>query len=169
MGDLFGPYFASKEVMSSVNHRSPSKKQELASKFIIGGAEEKKKKRRKILASSPDHAPSWPQTDQTSPVQQYQHQQNAQASGGVEVWFHEDCVCWMPSLKIVGHSLLGLDEAIRQSHRELCSKCYLTGCTLGCVENGCRETAHFLCARQSGWSIDLESFQALCSTHSSDL
>lgn len=162
LGDLFGPYFASKEVMSNVNQRSPSKKQDLASKFIIGGADKKKRKR---ILSSPDHstpAAASEQLHHSSPL--HPLQQNSQGSG-VEVWFHEDCVCWMPTVKFVGHNLLGLDEAIRQSHVEMCSKCHLTGSTLGCVHRGCRETAHYLCARSSFWMIDEETFKALCPQH----
>jgi len=159
LGDLFGPYFVSKEVMTSVSNRSPQKKQDLASKFIIGGAD--KKKRRKLV-NSPDE----PAVDLPAPVQQQLHSPPNVQGNNVEVWFHEDCVCWIPSVKIVGHNLLGLDDAIRASHKELCARCHLTGSTMGCVKTGCRQTCHFLCAIQSSWLIDAETFQAVCSNHS---
>ena len=158
LGDLFGPYYAGKDVINSVSQRSPQKKQDLASKFIIGGAD--KKKRRK-LPNSPDDAGF----DLPSPIQQQlQTQQNVQANG-VEVWFHEDCICWMPMIKLVGHNVLGLDDAIRASHKELCVRCHVTGSTVGCIKTGCRQTSHFFCAIQSNWLIDRETFQALCSVH----
>jgi hypothetical protein len=68
LGDLFGPYFASKEVISSVSQRSPSKNKDLAAKFIIGGADGKKKKKKSL--ASPEHQS--PANDLPSPVQQFQ-------------------------------------------------------------------------------------------------
>lgn len=165
LGDLFGPYFASREVMLSVSQRSPQKKQDLASKFIIGGAD--KKKRKKVLSSSENCVNEQPIVQ--AAVQAHQQLPGvAQGSGGagVEVWFHEDCICWIQGIQLVGHNLLGLDDALRASHKELCVRCHVTGSTVGCVKAGCRQTCHYLCALQSNWLIDGESFQALCSLHS---
>ena len=162
LGDLFGPYFASRDVMLSVSQRSPQKKQDLASKFIIGGADKKKRKK-----TSENCVSELPVVPAAVPVHQQNQLPGVSGSGaGVEVWFHEDCICWVQGIQLVGHNLLGLDDAVRASHKELCVRCHVTGSTVGCVKTGCRQTCHYLCALQSAWLIDGESFQALCSLHS---
>ena len=32
----------------------------------------------------------------------------------VEVWFHEDCICWMSDVRIVGHVILGNDKLMHE-------------------------------------------------------
>ena len=29
-----------------------------------------------------------------------------------EIWFHEDCICWMADIRIVGHVILGMQSII---------------------------------------------------------
>ena len=60
---------------------------------------------------------------------------------------------------------LGLEDAVCSSRKSLCFKCNLPGCTLGCVALGCRELAHFHCAKGAHWKIDETNFQARCSRH----
>ena len=156
MGDLFGPYHVAGDVFKSATSegspgsptfRSPVKNtsQDLAMKFILGGSDKGKRKRKK---SADNRAAS-----------------TAANEGHAEVWFHEDCVCWCPDIRIVGNVVLGLDDAISATQRAPCSKCHLRGSTLGCVANGCRETAHFHCAKSLRWTIDEEIFQARCAKH----
>lgn len=39
-----------------------------------------------------------------------------------EVWFHEDCVCWMPNVRLLGTKLYGLEEAIAGAGKANCSR-----------------------------------------------
>ena len=155
MGDLFGPYHVSCDVLkasaspASPNYtRSPVKNssQDLAIKFILGGDRSKRSKRARHKSAENVKA--------------------ASNESRAEVWFHEDCVCWCPDVKVVGNVVLGLDEAVAATQRAPCSKCHLRGSTLGCVAKGCRETAHFNCARLQKWTLDDNLFQARCAQHS---
>lgn len=38
----------------------------------------------------------------------------------MEVWFHESCVIWAPGVCLVPPRLVGLDEAIADSHQAVC-------------------------------------------------
>ena len=85
-----------------------------------------------------------------------------------EVWFHEDCICWMPQIRLIGCQILGLSEAIRVSQRAVCGKCNYRGSTLACSQMRCRETAHFPCAQDMDWTIDEDNFLARCHVHSEE-
>ena len=85
-----------------------------------------------------------------------------------EVWFHEDCICWMPQIRLIGCQILGLSEAIRVSQRAVCGKCNYRGSTLACSQMRCRETAHFPCAQDMDWTIDEDNFLARCHLHSEE-
>ena len=73
------------------------------------------------------------------------------------------CILLYISLYILNVS--GLEDAIISSRKALCFKCKLPGSTLGCTALGCRELAHFHCAKAAHWSIDEHIFQARCSRH----
>jgi hypothetical protein len=143
MGDLFGPYFVSSSALpqqhpavTAALANSPIK-QEAAAKFIVDA--QKKKKKRKLSGSSRDAA--------------------------IEVWFHEDCVCWMPDLRLLGSKLYGLEEAIAGAAGAMCSVCGKCGATVACVAaKGCKQMAHFPCCTKE-WTIDAEEFQAFCEKH----
>lgn len=155
LGDLFGPYFISRDIVgpSPSNHNNPisSAHQDLAAKFILGGeggSSRGRKRKRKLSATHPDPE---------SPGKGHHHQ--------AEVWFHEDCLCWMSGIQLVGNVILGLEEAVESSQAAQCSRCHRRGSTLACVALGCRETAHFPCARSWGWSVDEQLFHAKCLKH----
>lgn len=181
LGDLFGPYFVSSSVIdipvrnttptgaccdpnrspvySHPTSPSPTKsKQELAIKYILGEGGSSKRKRHRKASSEGGQMREL-------------HQAMAGTSGTpsepdkVEIWFHEDCVSWMSDIRIVGHVIIGLEDAVCSSRKSLCFKCNLPGCTLGCVALGCRELAHFHCAKGAHWKIDETNFQARCSRH----
>lgn len=65
----------------------------------------------------------------------------------------------------ISNNLSGLEDAISSSRKALCFKCNLPGSTLGCISVGCRELAHFHCAKEAHWAIDEYNFQARCSRH----
>ncbi len=139
LGDLFGPYFVSNPRAAAA--ASPLKKKEhLVSKFILGGETKKKRKRQ--------HSSEYRSSDQT------------------EVWFHEDCICWMPDVALIGRRLIGLDEAVEAAGKVTCRVCGQTGATMPCVRAGCKDSTHFVCAKSAKWNIEEEDFQAYCQKHS---
>ena len=86
----------------------------------------------------------------------------------VEVWFHEDCVCWMPDMRLLGSKLYGLEEAIAGASEALCVVCSKTGATAACVGGRtpvCKQMAHYPCAADAGWKIVADEFQAYCKKH----
>ena len=110
----------------------------------------------------------------------------------MEVWFHESCVIWAPGVCLVPPRLVGLDEAIADSHQSVCGKycietkiydfigltilfmlrffqicqhCHKTGANIFCRSRGCGLRTHFPCAVSSCWLLDEDKFMALCPGH----
>ena len=48
---------------------------------------------------------------------------------------------------------------------QTCSECKLKGANLGCVQKGCNQTFHYICAKESGCELDDESFSMFCQNH----
>ena len=164
MGDLFGPYFVSASSLPKGHFAlaSPSALPQAdsaleaataaAAKFVVDAQVKKKKKRRSpsVAGGGAPTAVAPPAAGQDKPV---------------EVWFHEDCVCWMPDIRLLGSKLYGLEEAIAGASGAVCAVCSKTGATVACVGGrspGCRQMAHFPCAVEAGWKIVEEEFQAYC-------
>jgi len=176
LGDLFGPYFIDSDLFESLNlpKSSPnlikqqSLKSDLASSFILGGSDQAgaKAKRRQKRKSDALNASSNMTTSPMSPSESPQNKGSGKSSSDQsEVWFHEDCICWMPQIRLIGCQILGLSEAIRVSQRAVCGKCDYRGSTIACSQMRCRETAHFPCAQDMNWYIDEETFIARCDLH----
>ncbi len=152
MGDLFGPYYVQAAalpaqhpavVAAAASHNSPSK-QEAAAKFIVDP--QRKKKKRKVSGGGGAAAAA------------------AAKDQAIEVWFHEDCVCWMPDLRLIGSKLYGLEEALSGAGSVNCSVCGKSGATMACVHaSGCKQATHFPCALR--WGVYPEEFQAFCEKH----
>jgi len=148
LGDLFGPYYVPTTQWKKLNLPSPQKaNKDLASSFILGGSDQAGAKAKRKLQQQKKKV-----IESASPKK----------SNESEVWFHEDCVCWMPTVRLVGAQLLGLSEAIRMSQKAVCSKCHHRGCTLACSTIRCRETVHYTCAQEADWDIDEETMSAKC-------
>ena len=77
--------------------------------------------------------------------------------------YHSVLINLHNSIKL--YILSGLEDAISSSRKAICFKCNLPGSTLGCISVGCRELAHFHCAKEAHWAIDENNFQARCSRH----
>ena len=167
MGDLFGPYFVSASSLPKGHFALASSAAAVpqtdssvgaataaAAKFVVDGQLKKKKKKR-----SPSSSGGWIAPSAATPSPQ---------DKPVEVWFHEDCVCWMPDIRLLGSKLYGLEEAIAGASEALCSVCSKTGATVVCVggrTTGCKQMAHFPCAVEAGWKIVADEFQAYCKKH----
>lgn len=160
LGDLFGPYFIPNTQWKALNmpSKKPTVASDLASSFILGGSDQagaKAKKRQKRKSGVLD----------SSNTAGQQVSSPSKNTGQGEVWFHEDCICWMPQIRLMGCQILGIAEAIRVSQKSTCSKCHMRGSTLACSQLRCRETAHFICAQDEDWSIDPDDFLAKCQQH----
>ena len=160
MGDLFGPYFIDSSQWKALSMPSPMKSptKDVVSSFILGGSDQagaKAKKRLKKKSGNPQE--TTPPKSSSSSSSKSDHKS--------EVWFHEDCICWLPQIRLVGNQVLGLTEAIRVTQKSVCTKCNNKGCTIACSKAKCRETVHFPCAQALHWSIDEDKFLALCAKH----
>ena len=154
LGDLFGPYFVSPDAIrasDNSNSHMPSKysasDKEMAAKFILGGGDTGGKKKKKWGKDSPN----------TSVV--------SSSGDQAEIWFHEDCICWMPEVTLIGNRLLGLEEAVSGATEVCCSRCKKSGATIKCLKPGCKECAHFPCAREGLWLVNQYNFEAYCPKH----
>ena len=88
------------------------------------------------------------------------------SEGRSEIWFHEDCLIWVPCVQLVGGRLVGLEEAVLQCQDLLCSVCSCRGASVGCTVHGCKMVAHVHCAVQENWDLDMDNFAVRCSKHS---
>ena len=151
LGDLFGPYFVPSGCLSTYYQQlvnSPegsSPRADLASSFIAGGGGKKKKKRQNSGGKNSPKKESGP--SQT------------------EVWFHEDCLVWLPDVSLIGHRIIGLESALSSAETVLCQKCGKNGSTIACIRVGCRDSAHFPCAKSNFWAINEPDFEARCPKH----
>jgi len=145
MGDLFGPYFVPKDIVpAGVSSNKVKSKEELATKFLVD-TPSKKKKKKKIREDHPLEEES--------------------GDDVAEIWFHEDCICWMPNVTLIGNRLYGLEDAVSAALGAVCYKCKRDGATLACVKGGCRLTVHFPCAVEARWRIREEVMEACCPSH----
>jgi len=82
-----------------------------------------------------------------------------------EIWFHEDCLCWVPCVYLVGSQVVGLEEAVELSRATVCCSCGERGASVGCCEPRCRQKAHVGCATREGWALHVDTFKAACTGH----
>lgn len=48
---------------------------------------------------------------------------------------------------------------------QMCSKCGASGANIGCVYRNCPNRCHYYCAKESGWSLEQETFISTCQVH----
>ncbi|XP_018323628.1 uncharacterized protein CG5098-like isoform X1 [Agrilus planipennis] len=82
-----------------------------------------------------------------------------------EVWMHEDCVVWSPGVYLVGSKIVGLEEAIWTCCNVTCSRCSYKGANVCCAKRGCTNVMHIGCARLAKWSLDEDTYRAICPEH----
>lgn len=82
-----------------------------------------------------------------------------------EIWAHEDCIVWSPGIYLVGHKIVGLEEAVWTSCNVPCKSCNLRGANIFCLRRGCMNAMHLCCARDSRWQFDESTFKAYCLQH----
>ena len=155
LGDLFGPYHIPSDQWKSLNLPTVDKpSKDIVSSFIKGGSDQAGAKAKKKLAQKKKSVTGNTESpSKSSPIKSDQKS---------EIWFHEDCVCWLPQIRLMGNRILGLPEAIRVSQKTACSKCNHKGCTIACSKVRCHETVHYPCAQALHWEIDDDNFSARC-------
>lgn len=82
-----------------------------------------------------------------------------------EIWAHEDCIVWSPGVYLVGHKIVGLEEAVWTSCNVPCRNCNLKGANICCLRRACTNTMHLCCARANNWHFDESTFKAYCPQH----
>jgi len=152
LGDLFGPYWIPSNLI-----KTPQKKRletELVKSSTVESAKKNKRRRKSSLTEEKVNDSSVAATA-TATV----------ASSESEIWFHEDCLCWVPCTYLVGSKIVGLEEAVDQTSETVCGCCENRGASVGCCSHGCRQTAHVSCAQRDGWTLNIDTFRATCKLH----
>ena len=87
--------------------------------------------------------------------------------GKKEVFMHELCAIWTPEIyqDEVTNRLKGMKEATRRCRKLTCTFCGEIGAGLGCFNNSCRATYHFLCAKTANCILVNSRFIAFCPDH----
>ncbi|XP_023228606.1 GATA zinc finger domain-containing protein 14-like isoform X1 [Centruroides sculpturatus] len=163
LGDLFGPYYFKEEhnltmpsncsapadnvknvqkdaAVTSKNAalnrkvRSKRKRSELVEEFIKTSMSKKSKQLKK-----PEGEVVSPESSSSTTVPVTFHEGN-------EFWIHEDCALWSHGVCLNGQRIHGLEDAVKEASVMVCSKCKLRGATLGCLNKGCTEQYHYICA-----------------------
>lgn len=151
LGDLFGPYFEDKRSCNI----DDDKDREVSG---MGDQSFRKGKRCKEISKDGscegDGAEKFASTSEA----------DAAASSPKEIWIHEDCIVWSHGVYLVGNKVYGLEEATRVAADMVCSKCKETGATLGCLNKGCTEQYHYVCALERGCQL-AENYSLVCSKH----
>ncbi|CAG5051719.1 unnamed protein product [Parnassius apollo] len=86
-------------------------------------------------------------------------------SGGVEVWFHEECAVWAGGVVAAGARVWGLAAAVWGARAALCAACGRAGAAVACAARACRARVHAPCAPHAHWCLLHDDFRALCPRH----
>jgi len=149
LGDLFGPYWISSNLIKTPQKKRPEPEIKASQ---VEGAKKNKRRRKSSLTEEKLTEPCEPISENNS-------------SDASEIWFHEDCLCWVPCVYLVGSKIVGLEEAVDQTSETLCCSCEYRGASVGCCSPGCRQTAHVGCAQREGWNLNIDTFIATCTRH----
>lgn len=82
-----------------------------------------------------------------------------------EIWIHERCALWAPSVFMAGSKLMGLECAAWSYCRTKCMYCERTGANVSCSHGTCDEAAHIFCAMVNYWTLVEDEYKALCPRH----
>jgi hypothetical protein len=58
--------------------------------------------------------------------------------------------------------VVGIEEAFTMCASLMCRLCEEPGASVGCTEHNCAAVSHVLCARDEGWGVNEELFDAKC-------
>ncbi|KAH3863655.1 uncharacterized protein LOC127866607 [Dreissena polymorpha] len=82
-----------------------------------------------------------------------------------EVWVHESCSIYSDGVFLIGNKIYGLQEAVRIASQTPCSVCGENGAMIGCLNKGCQQKYHHVCAQETDCFLDEENFSLLCPKH----
>lgn len=183
LGDLFGPYIIStkssefKQSQTDEDFFNVKRTREsLVSRFAAkieppvteNAPKSKKRKTGEPTPSAPVPSTSGTQlkkvVSELEPVDMFYGMVKA-GDDSYEVWMHEDCLVWAPGVYIIGTRIVGLEAAIWNCCRHQCRICTHYGAMVSCLQRGCSEEAHVVCARKNNWELDKE-FKSHCQQHS---
>ncbi|XP_065074430.1 uncharacterized protein CG5098 [Ochlerotatus camptorhynchus] len=184
LGDLFGPYIISTKSSEFEQSQTDEDffnvkrtKESLQSKLIkkeetAGSSNAPKAKKRKIGVEPASTSPIIPSTstaqqqepDEPLPPVDIFYGMIKAGDDSYEVWMHEDCLVWAPGVHIIGTRVVGLEAAIWNCCRHRCRICSYQGATVSCLQRGCNEEAHVVCARRNDWELS-DEFKPHCEKH----
>merc|ERR1712071_401575 len=174
LGDLYGPYYINEVRPEPIwfSKKNPDTRQLIneleASPPAKPGSKKSKKsqKKRNSLTKTDSEIPSATVpvstvTEEEVPIDDIHQESNEKK----EVWFHESCLIWAPGVCLVPPRLVGLDEAISDSHQVVCDHCQKRGGHIFCRQRGCGTRAHYPCAVAHHWLLQEDEFLAFCPAH----
>lgn len=110
----------------------------------------------------PTHCLTAPEEEEKRPKSKRRSLIAEAESGSSEIWFHEDCFCWIPGVHLVGSRIVGMEEGVSVCRSTRCITCNELGASLGCTMPGCRVATHVPCSYQQAWVTDMHNFKATC-------
>ncbi|XP_064631320.1 retinoic acid-induced protein 1-like isoform X2 [Lineus longissimus] len=172
LGDLFGPYFI--EGFKPPVVRSEKR---ITSPKISGPVRPKKRKSWEdddseiFLYDHPKQKKKRASTDGKSPKDS--DKKGGSTSSGAkdskpdsgEAWVHEECAAWAQGVYMVGSKLQGLAEAAKIAIQTTCSGCKNHGASIGCLQKGCNQKYHYLCAVDKDCLMNEDNFSLFCPKH----
>jgi len=85
---------------------------------------------------------------------------------GVKVYMHELCAIWTPDVYLDDtNRFKDLKKALKRCKKLRCSLCADFGAGLGCLNKECKQTYHFLCAKESNCLFVGSKFIIYCPDH----
>lgn len=163
-GDLFGPYFVTNECPEFERRLDDPFDRQFKSKKITRCLNESGLLSKSIAAkkSKRKHSDADLSIDNNGDIMLGIVETDKKT---YEIWAHEDCIVWSPGVYLVGHKIVGLEEAVWTSCNVPCKHCNLKGANICCLRRGCMNTMHLCCARDSRWHFDDSMFKAYCPLH----
>jgi hypothetical protein len=85
---------------------------------------------------------------------------------GIKVYMHEQCALWTPEVYLNDdNKFVDLKKALKRCKNLRCSFCADKGAGLGCLNKECKETYHYLCAKESKCLFVQSKFCIYCPAH----
>ena len=85
---------------------------------------------------------------------------------GKEVYVHELCAIWTPEIYLDARNhFKDLKPALRRCKKLPCTFCGESGAGLGCFNENCKATYHYLCAKTADCILVRDRFIAFCPDH----
>ncbi|ODN04291.1 Histone-lysine N-methyltransferase 2A, partial [Orchesella cincta] len=84
---------------------------------------------------------------------------------GLNEWIHCNCALWSSEVfELENGALQQIGNALHRGKSLRCPVCLKKGATVSCCKSGCKQSYHFLCAREDNCSL-LQAQKMFCPRH----